>query len=217
MSGSTDGTACGYHPAGGAVVGDAGYARRAEPEDEAGRHLLIRLRNRDREALEELARRYGEALNRAAYLHLGDVHAAADIAQDTLLAAWDGAKRIRENTALRPWLFGILFNLCRKHGRSRIRGKRRERQAAQRRRLAPSAEERGEVEERLARLRESLRGLDERLRAVVVLRYGQGLSVAETGATLGIPEGTVKSRTHAALRLLRSALGRDDDVAGKRG
>ena len=43
-------------------------------------------------------------------------------------------------------------------------------------------------------------------RAVLVECYFRGASVAEAGRTLGIPAGTVKSRTHYALRALRLAL-----------
>jgi RNA polymerase sigma-70 factor (ECF subfamily) len=43
-------------------------------------------------------------------------------------------------------------------------------------------------------------------REVLNLRFGQELSVNETAAILGVPPGTVKSRTFTALRLLRSIL-----------
>ena len=42
-------------------------------------------------------------------------------------------------------------------------------------------------------------------RDVVVAMYGQQMSVAETAAVLGVPEGTVKSRAYYALRAMRSA------------
>jgi RNA polymerase sigma-70 factor (ECF subfamily) len=44
-------------------------------------------------------------------------------------------------------------------------------------------------------------------RAVLVERYYRGASAAETAARIGVPEGTVKSRAHYALRVLRSTLG----------
>jgi RNA polymerase sigma-70 factor (ECF subfamily) len=52
----------------------------------------------------------------------------------------------------------------------------------------------------------AVNGLPERYRQVVALRYLLGLSEAETAETLGIPAGTVKSRTARALARLEVAL-----------
>lgn len=52
-------------------------------------------------------------------------------------------------------------------------------------------------------LLEALRGLTERQRAVLVLRYFDDLSEAEIAQALGISPGTVKSTAHLALRRLR--------------
>jgi RNA polymerase sigma factor (sigma-70 family) len=54
----------------------------------------------------------------------------------------------------------------------------------------------------------ALRGLPARQRAVVVLRYWEDLSTAQTAALLGISEGTVKSTSNRALASLRSILER---------
>lgn len=160
---------------------------------------------RDRDALEEVAASYGEMLLRTAYVQLGDRHAAEDVAQEALIAAWDAARRTGRDTNLKRWLLGILFNLCRKYRRSFWRRLRRERRAAEQRFLAADAT--AERDERLVRLQSGLQKLDEMHRAVIVLRFEQQLSVAETAEVLGIPEGTVKSRTHAAVRALRTHMG----------
>ena len=168
---------------------------------ELERELLTSLRKRGRAALERLAERFGPELARAAYLYLGDAHAAEDVAQETLIAAWDGARRCRHETRLRPWLFGILFNQCRKYRRSLWRRIRRERVAARRRVEAHDGGR--ENDEQLEMLRQALGKLDDGLRAVIILRFGQNFSIAQAAEALDLPEGTVKSRTHSAIQKLR--------------
>jgi len=53
--------------------------------------------------------------------------------------------------------------------------------------------------ERLESLRFALQQLVENLRTVLILRYERGFDVADAAVALGIPEGTVKSRTHLAI------------------
>ncbi|GAA4944318.1 SigE family RNA polymerase sigma factor [Actinoplanes utahensis] len=64
----------------------------------------------------------------------------------------------------------------------------------------------GAVDERL-RMRQALNGLPARQRAVLVLRFLEGLSVQQTAATLKCPEGTVKVYTSRGLDALRKILG----------
>lgn len=63
----------------------------------------------------------------------------------------------------------------------------------------------------LVDLREAVRGLDRRDRALLVLHYWQGLSIAECARELEIPEGTAKSRLNTALGRLRKRLGAGHD------
>lgn len=65
----------------------------------------------------------------------------------------------------------------------------------------------GEVATDHVVLHHALGGLPPRQRAAVVLRYYEGLSVAETAATLGVTDGTVKSQVSDALTRLRVELG----------
>jgi RNA polymerase sigma-70 factor (ECF subfamily) len=57
-----------------------------------------------------------------------------------------------------------------------------------------------------ADLQTALGELPESVRAVVLLRYFEGMDEAEIAAAVGIPRGTVKSRLHRAVRVLRARL-----------
>jgi RNA polymerase sigma-70 factor, ECF subfamily len=169
--------------------------------------IFPRLRRRESATLEALVQEYGTPLRRAAYLYLGRLDAAEDVTQETFIAAWDQAPWAAEDTQLRPWLFGILFNRCRKYRRSLWRRLRREKAATERR----TGQGRGEPpDEQLEVLQVAMSRLNEDLRAVVILRFEREMGVAETAAALGVPEGTVKSRTHTALQQLREYVRRQD-------
>jgi len=194
-----------------AALTDAPARAPSEPGgiDPQGASVLRKLRARDRSALGDLSERFGPALARAAFLYLGDADLAADAAQETLIAAWDGARRTGESTRLRPWIFGILFNRARKIARTESRRRAREMRSVAERPLPAARAEEELRDERVEALGRALAGLAPPLREVIILRYKQGLTVAEAAEALGLPEGTVKSRVHAGIKRLREEMERE--------
>ena len=61
-------------------------------------------------------------------------------------------------------------------------------------------------------LREAVERLPRELRAVIVLRYFSGYTLAETARALNIPQGTAATRQRRALQLLRLELGEEGDA-----
>ncbi|TDB75985.1 SigE family RNA polymerase sigma factor [Micromonospora sp. KC723] len=140
----------------------------------------------------------GDKLLRVAYALAGSQHAAEDLLQNALAKAYARWPRIRGDAE--PYVKRILYH-------DQVSGWRR----LSRRREVPMAElpERPGVcdsshdsELRLL-LREALRALPPRQRAVLTLRYLEDLSVAETATILGCRAGTVASQTAKALARLR--------------
>lgn len=123
---------------------------------------------------------------------------AADAVQDALLSAWLGLRSLRDADAFPAWF--------RRHVvRAAMRvAKRRGRVVA----LDldqpddPAALDRAMARRTLGRAFDRL-GPDDRL--LLALHHYLGLRVAETAGLLGIPQGTVKSRVHAAMDRLRAA------------
>jgi len=139
-------------------------------------------------------------------LHLtgGDRARAEDVVQETLLRAWRDRTVLDSSTArARAWLFTVARRLVIDEWRSSR--SRREVLAAETPEPldAPSPTD-GLLEAWL--VSDALARLSAEHRQVVVLCYFGGRSVAEAARELGVPEGTVKSRTHYALRSLRLVL-----------
>jgi len=133
----------------------------------------------------------------------GDPAGADDVVQETLLRAWRTPRILAEDPdSARAWIFTVARHLVIDDARS-----------ARRRHETPVAE----TPERTAAdatdalfesllVQDALAAISADHRAVVVRAYFRGSTVAEIAADLRIPEGTVKSRLHYALRALRLAL-----------
>jgi RNA polymerase sigma-70 factor (ECF subfamily) len=104
---------------------------------------------------------------------------------------------------VRGWLFTVARNIV--NDEWRTRRSRSEVSMAE----LPESGDTGDHTDQLLQawvVGEAVTRLSQDHRAVLLECYYRGLSVAEAARRLGVPEGTVKSRTHYALRALRLAL-----------
>ncbi len=150
----------------------------------------------------------GGALSRTAYLLTGEHHAAEDLVQTALAKAAARWRQIVEHGQPEAYVRRIMIN-------ERITWWRRRpaRPVAQvPERAGP--DEPHQIVDRLA-LGQALDTLTPRQRTVVVLRFYEDLSEAETATAMGCSIGTVKSQTHVALGHLRRALPLFAEQAGQ--
>ena len=138
-------------------------------------------------------------------LHLtGDPVRAEDVAQETLLRAWQHYEVLDEaRGSVRSWLFTVARNIVIDEWRS----KRFQNERATD--VVPEPADPVDQTDALLQswvVADAITQLSSEHRAVLLECYYRGRSVAEAARRLGIPEGTVKSRTHYALRALRLAL-----------
>src|SRR5256885_13448412 len=167
--------------------------------------LIQRAKRGDTHAYGELVHAFQGIAFRTAYVIAGNASDAEESAQDGFVKAWRALGRFRAGAPFRPWLLHIVANEAR--NRRRSAGRRVQlalRAAAQEPSggAAPSPEATllsGEVRQRLVA---AVNDLPEDQRTVISLRYFVGLSEAEVGEALGLPSGTVKSRTARALERL---------------
>lgn len=136
----------------------------------------------------------------------GDVHAAEDLTQETMLRAWRHRERLRDATAARTWLFHIAANAWRDE--ERRRGVRRAwlRRAAAHATQPPPPPPRAESEEAVGLALRALDRLPDRQREVVFLTACEGLSIEDTAAVLSIGAGAVRSSLSLARLRLRQEL-----------
>lgn len=153
----------------------------------------------------ELMDRELERSYRLATVILGNESDGQDAVHDAAETAWRRFGELRDQDRATAWFRQILVNRCRDRLRSRRRRLGevlRARPVARESVLDDSAAavaNRDELQQAFARL-----SADERM--VVVLRYEEDMTVPAIAETLGIPEGTAKSRLHYALGKLRAAL-----------
>ena len=161
-------------------------------------------------AIETLIREYEAGVFRLALSIVGDPADAHEITQETFIAALRGLYSYQERKSFRAWLYVIALNLSRSHLRKRkFLEKIRSATTALFRLEAQkqiSPEEAVIHNQKEAAIWDELNKLDERHRIVVILRYFQGLSIAEISEILDISEGTIHSRLHTARERLRYAL-----------
>ncbi|WBB77631.1 SigE family RNA polymerase sigma factor [Micromonospora sp. WMMD882] len=142
------------------------------------------------------------ALLRTAYLLAGDWATAEDLLQTALTKTYLAWKRHGGIDAVEPYARRVLVNTSTSWWRRRWHGERPTE-------VLPERAADDEIEQQLDRdvLWRHLRALPARQRAVLVLRYYEDLSEAQTAALLDISPGTVKSQTSRALNTLRRRLG----------
>jgi len=133
-----------------------------------------------------------------------DAARAQDVCQETLLRAWRHPEVLsRPAGSIRSWLFTVARNIAIDEWRSR---QLRPEVVTD---TPPEEAMGGDEVDRLLEawvLAEAMSGLSVEHRQVLRECYLQEHSVAEAASRLGVPEGTVKSRTHYALRALRLVL-----------
>ncbi|MDQ1696200.1 MAG: polymerase sigma-70 factor, subfamily [Frankiaceae bacterium] len=134
----------------------------------------------------------------------GDRGRSEDIVQETLLRAWRHPEALDPDRGpVRSWLFTVARNVA--VDAHRARRARPIEVGDEALAFVPAGDE---IEQALDTwlVADALATLSPDHRAVLVETYYRGRSVAEAAAALGVPSGTVKSRTFYALRALRLSL-----------
>ncbi|SES27478.1 SigE family RNA polymerase sigma factor [Actinokineospora terrae] len=145
-----------------------------------------------------------DAVRRTAYLLCGDWHRADDLTQTAFVALHRRWRKIRDRGALDAYVRRSVLRAMIDETR---RTWRRERHVDAVPEQATTDTDVGESVATRSALVDGLAKVPPRQRAVLVLRFLEGLDVASTAEALKCSEGTVKSQTARGLATLREVLG----------
>jgi RNA polymerase sigma-70 factor (ECF subfamily) len=174
--------------------------------------LVARFRAGDEEAFEALVRRYEASLRKLAFGYLRDRMLAEDVAQESLLVAYQRIGTLGHAEAFRSWLFRIATNrahdfLRRVARKGEIGGEEGEERIGE---LAEPVDATARLVTRDLgrRLAGAVAELPEKYRRPLLLKEIEGMTYAEIAELLGWPMGTVQIRIHRARLRLRERAGK---------
>jgi RNA polymerase sigma-70 factor, ECF subfamily len=159
---------------------------------------------RDSDLLRALNDKYAHALwSYVVRLNGGDRVKAQDVVQETMLRAWRNRAVLEQaGGSQRGWLFAVARHIVIDEWRATRGHTELVTDQVSEQLVEDSAQHTVDRQLVLA----ALRTLSTKHRQVLLECYYRGATVAEAAKTLGVPPGTIKSRTHFALHALRHAL-----------
>jgi RNA polymerase sigma-70 factor (ECF subfamily) len=180
--------------------------------------LMLRVRDDDGAAFEELVELYQRRLVAVMNHLVGNAEEAEDLAQEVFLRVYRSRKKYRPRSKFSTWLFTIANNLALNCLRSRQRkpvvpltpgdsgplGPRPAEQLVHDRGTGPA--QRMQQQELAALVRRALDGLNERQRMAVVLNKFEDMNYAEIAEVMALTTKAVKSLLSRARMNLRAAL-----------
>lgn len=185
-------------------------------EQIAERLLIARCKKGDRDAFDDLIRRYEKKVYNFAYRLCSNYDEASDIAAETFVRVFNSIGSFRGDASFITWLFRITTNIYldeRKRQRSRPQQSLEELIELEETTVvrqfedsSPTPEEHTTSRERTEILQAAIRTLPDYQRAMIVMYHMESKSYEEIAELMGLPIGTVKSRLNRARLSLRSKL-----------
>jgi RNA polymerase sigma-70 factor (ECF subfamily) len=180
--------------------------------------LLELAREYDSQALAEIYDRYAESIYRYLYRYLGDAEQAEDLTSEVFMKLLQVLNtRSAPNKHLQGWLYRVARNLAMDWFRNQAKGTALplDEHAHLMEHSDPVMD--GDVpsfvverRETRQRLRAAISQLTADQQQVIVLRFGEGLKIAEVSEVTGKSEGAVKILQHRAVKRLAKLLGREE-------
>ena len=166
--------------------------------------LMLRAARGSDRAFEELYNRHARRLQGFFVRRLGDdADLAADFMHDTFLRLYAARKKYHEDNSFRAWLYTIAYNLCKNHHRNQLSIVRDDEKD-----MPVETDIEVELDETILHnaLREVLKSLPEPYAMLFSLHYEEELTIPQIAQITNLPEGTVKSRLHKTMNIIKQQL-----------
>ena len=180
--------------------------------------LLRRAQNGDPEAFGQLMEPLEQLVWRVCWHYTGNREAAEDCGQEAMIRIWRSLESYRGDCALESWVYRIAANCC----MDWLRKKKRDRSVSMEPMVeqgfdpaddAPGTEEQVVAKDERQRLREAIALLPDDQREALILTQLEKVSYEEAAQTLGVSEGTVKSRVNRAKARLKEILSAERELS----
>jgi RNA polymerase sigma-70 factor (ECF subfamily) len=172
--------------------------------------LVMRARDGDRAAFEELVRRTSRLVFARLYLDTGKVDRVEDLLQETYLLAFRSLRQLGDAAGFRTWLLTIAHNVLINDARRAARQKRAVPPTEIRLTLVPSAEpppdKAAERNELRLQVLSVLRSLPTEYQLPLTLRYIAGADYESISEQLGLTNGSLRGLLYRGLKMLRDRL-----------
>jgi RNA polymerase sigma factor (sigma-70 family) len=181
-------------------------------EDARDRDLVRQVRSGDEEAFRALFRRYGPLAKGLAHRVVRQPFLAEEIVQEAFLSLWRDPRSYQEaRGTFRVWLLSTVHHravdVVRREEAQRRRKQEQQPVEAYQEDIADSVADRIDLAANRERVREALEDIPAAQRQILEMMYFAGKSQSDIARELGLPLGTVKSRTLLGMRRLRLLLG----------
>ncbi len=172
--------------------------------------LITRTEAGEREAFNDLVRKYQKPLYALLYRMVGNPEDASDLLQKAFVKAFTGLKSFERRSTFKTWLYQIAINLAKNVYRDRARIEQVPIDNVVIRRN-PRTIENLIIKENRQLLRQALAGLREKQRITLMLRVQEEKKFEEIAAIMECSLGTAKANFHHAVQKLKMLMGEKNE------